>query len=92
MLVDGASRAGTIGPLMKIGQDGLLTAWLAAFGRAISEVGAILIVGGSIRGYTRTMATAIALETSKGDLIRNSLERFREGILGGCLSEYARLS
>jgi tungstate transport system permease protein len=68
MLVDGASRARTIGPLMKIGQDGLLTAWLAAFGRAISEVGAILIVGGNIRGYTRTMTTAIALETSKGDL------------------------
>lgn len=53
---------------MKIGQDGLLTAWLAAFGRAISEVGAIIIVGGNIRGYTRTMTTAIALETSKGDL------------------------
>jgi tungstate transport system permease protein len=68
MLVDGASRARTIGPLMKIGQDGLLTAWLAAFGRAISEVGAILIVGGNIRGYTRTMTTVIALETSKGDL------------------------
>jgi tungstate transport system permease protein len=68
MLVDGASRGRTIGPLMKIGQDGLLTAWLAAFGRAISEVGAIIIVGGNIRGYTRTMTTAIALETSKGDL------------------------
>ena len=53
---------------MKIGQDGLLMAWLAAFGRAISEVGAIIIVGGNIRGYTRTMTTAIALETSKGDL------------------------
>ena len=68
MLVDGASRGRTIGPLMKIGQDGLLTAWLAAFGRAISEVGAIIIVGGNVRGYTRTMTTAIALETSKGDL------------------------
>jgi tungstate transport system permease protein len=45
-----------------------LTAFLAAFGRAIAEVGAILIVGGNIRGYTRTMTTAIALETSKGDL------------------------
>ena len=68
MLVDGASRGQTIGPLMKIGQNGLLTAWLAAFGRAIGEVGAIIIVGGNIRGYTRTMTTAIALETSKGDL------------------------
>ena len=45
-----------------------MTAWLAAFGRAIAEVGAIIIVGGNIRGYTRTMTTAIALETSKGDL------------------------
>jgi tungstate transport system permease protein len=68
MLVDGASRRRTIGPLMSIGRDGLLTAWLAAFGRAIAEVGAIIIVGGNIRNYTRTMTTAIALETSKGDL------------------------
>jgi tungstate transport system permease protein len=45
-----------------------LTAFLAAFGRAIAEVGAIIIVGGNIRGYTRTMTTTIALETSKGDL------------------------
>jgi len=68
MLVDGASRTRTLGPLMRIGRDGLLTAFLAAFGRAIAEVGAILIVGGNIRGYTRTMTTTIALETSKGDL------------------------
>jgi tungstate transport system permease protein len=53
---------------MLIGRDGLLTAFLAAFGRAIAEVGAIIIVGGNIRGYTRTMTTAIALETSKGEL------------------------
>jgi tungstate transport system permease protein len=53
---------------MRIGREGLLTAYLAAFGRAIAEVGAIIIVGGNIRGYTRTMTTAIALETSKGDL------------------------
>jgi tungstate transport system permease protein len=58
----------TIWPLLNIGRDGLLTAFLAAFGRAIAEVGAIIIVGGNIRGYTRTMTTAIALETSKGDL------------------------
>jgi len=68
LLVDGASRLRTIGPLMSIGREGLLTAFLAAFGRAIAEVGAIIIVGGNIRGYTRTMTTAIALETSKGDL------------------------
>ena len=55
-------------PIMLIGREGLLTAFLAAFGRAIAEVGAILIVGGNIRGYTRTMTTAIALETSKGAL------------------------
>jgi tungstate transport system permease protein len=46
----------------------LLTALLAGFGRAAAEVGAIIIVGGNIEGYTRTMTTAIALETSKGDL------------------------
>jgi tungstate transport system permease protein len=68
LLVDGASRWRTIWPLLNIGREGLLTAFLAAFGRAIAEVGAIIIVGGNIRGYTRTMTTAIALETSKGDL------------------------
>jgi tungstate transport system permease protein len=64
LLIDGASRLRTIAPLMNIGREGLLTAFLAAFGRAIAEVGAIIIVGGNIRGYTRTMTTAIALETS----------------------------
>ena len=44
-------------------------ATLAGFGRTISEVGAILIVGGNIAGYTRTMTTAIVLETSKGNLM-----------------------
>jgi len=39
-----------------------------AFGRAIAEVGAIIIVGGNIRGYTRTMTTTIALQTNRGDL------------------------
>jgi tungstate transport system permease protein len=46
----------------------LLVAVLAAFGRAISEVGAVLVVGGNIAGYTRTLTTAISLETQKGDL------------------------
>jgi tungstate transport system permease protein len=46
----------------------LLTIGVAAFGRAISEVGAVMIVGGNIEGFTRVMTTAIALETSKGDL------------------------
>jgi tungstate transport system permease protein len=46
----------------------LLTIAVTAFGRAISEVGAVMIVGGNIDGFTRVMTTAIALETSKGDL------------------------
>jgi tungstate transport system permease protein len=46
----------------------LLTVLLAGFGRAASEVGAVIIVGGNIEGVTRVMTTAIALETSKGDL------------------------
>jgi tungstate transport system permease protein len=50
------------------GRFSLLTALLAGFGRAAAEVGAIIIVGGNIEGFTRTMTTAIALETSKGDL------------------------
>jgi tungstate transport system permease protein len=46
----------------------LLTVIITAFGRAVSEVGAVMIVGGNIEGFTRVMTTAIALETSKGDL------------------------
>ncbi len=46
----------------------LVVAALAAFGRAVSEVGAVLVVGGNIAGHTRTMTTAISLETQKGDL------------------------
>jgi tungstate transport system permease protein len=46
----------------------LLTVLLTCFGRAVSEVGAVMIVGGNIEGFTRVMTTAIALETSKGDL------------------------
>ena len=68
LLLDGASRLRAMIPIMLIGREGLLTAFLAAFGRAIAEVGAIIIVGGNIQGYTRTMTTAIALETSKGNL------------------------
>lgn len=50
------------------GRFSLATALLAGFGRASAEVGAVLIVGGNIAGYTRVMTTSIALETSKGDL------------------------
>ena len=66
--IDGLSRPRSIALLFAIGRASLLTAFLAAFGRAIAEVGAIIMVGGNIRGFTRTMTTAIALETSKGDL------------------------
>lgn len=49
-------------------RSALLTVALAAFGRAVAEVGAVMLVGGNIDGFTRVMTTAIALETSKGDL------------------------
>ncbi|HZR74347.1 ABC transporter permease [Bradyrhizobium sp.] len=65
---DGLSAVRSIALLFALGRASLLTAFLAAFGRAIAEVGAIIIVGGNIRGFTRTMTTAIALETSKGEL------------------------
>jgi tungstate transport system permease protein len=68
LLMSGASRMRSMPVLMNMAREGLVTAFLAAFGRAIAEVGAIIIVGGNIRGYTRTMTTAIALETSRGDL------------------------
>ena len=63
-----------VGPLGRIAtliwdaRFSLVTALLAGFGRAAAEVGAVIIVGGNIDGFTRTMTTAIALETSKGDL------------------------
>jgi tungstate transport system permease protein len=66
--VDGASPPRVILTLVGAGRTGLVTVFLSAFGRVIAEVGAILIVGGNIRGVTRTMTTAIALETSTGDL------------------------
>ncbi len=66
--IDSATRLRTIPHLLTIAQRRLLTAFLAGFGRTISEVGAILIVGGNIAGYTRTMTTAIVLETSMGNL------------------------
>ena len=55
--------------LMSIARAGLVTAFLAAFGRAISEVGAVLIVGGNIRHQTRVMTTAITLETGQGRFV-----------------------
>jgi tungstate transport system permease protein len=64
----GASKCRAIPLLISMGRVSMLTATLAGFGRTVSEVGAILIVGGNIAGYTRTMTTAVALETSKGEL------------------------
>lgn len=67
-------RALNVGPLATLatllweGRHPLLTALLAGFGRASAEVGAVLIVGGNIAHHTRVMTTAIALETSKGNL------------------------
>jgi tungstate transport system permease protein len=66
--VDGATRLHAIPHLLAMARRRLVTAILAGFGRTISEVGAILIVGGNIAGYTRTMTTTIVLETSKGNL------------------------
>ena len=57
-----------VGTLVWDARFSLITALLAGFGRAAAEVGAVIIVGGNIEGYTRTMTTAIALETSKGNL------------------------
>src|SRR5438093_12486324 len=60
--------AGRIATLLWDARFSLVTTLLAGFGRAAAEVGAVIIVGGNIDGFTRTMTTAIALETSKGDL------------------------
>ena len=60
--------AQVMGALLWDGRHALLTVGLAGFGRALAEVGAVMIVGGNIDHLTRVMTTAIALETSKGDL------------------------
>jgi tungstate transport system permease protein len=60
--------AGRVATLLWDARLSLLTALLAGFGRAAAEVGAVMIVGGNIDGFTRTMTTTIALETSKGNL------------------------
>ena len=66
--VDGATPFRSIRILLAISRRSVLTAVLAGFGRTISEVGAVLIVGGDIAGYTRIMTTAIVLKTSEGEL------------------------
>ena len=68
MQASGASRLRALPHLLRLGAGGVATAVLAGFGRTVSEVGAVLIVGGNIAGVTRTMTTAITLETAKGNL------------------------
>ena len=80
LVLDGLAEGGDqlrslgAGPLMTAGlllvhlRLGVVTVMLTAFGRAVAEVGAVMVVGGNIDGITRVMTTAIALETSKGDL------------------------
>jgi tungstate transport system permease protein len=64
----GAGPWRAVPTLLWDGRFMLLTVLLAGFGRAAAEVGAVMVVGGNIEGFTRVMTTAIALETSKGDL------------------------
>lgn len=64
----GAGRIRAVPTLLWDGRVSLLTGVLAGFGRASAEVGAVLIVGGNIAGHTRTMTTAITLETARGNL------------------------
>ena len=64
----GVSKLKAVPTLLFDARYALMTAFLAGFGRAIAEVGAVIIVGGNINHVTRTMTTTIALETSKGNL------------------------
>lgn len=64
----GASKWQAVPALIAMARLPMLTAVLAGFGRTVSEVGAIILVGGNIAGYTRTMTTAIVLDTSMGNL------------------------
>jgi tungstate transport system permease protein len=64
----GVSSWRAVPTLLRDGRLALVTVMLAGFGRASAEVGAVMVVGGNIEGFTRVMTTAIALETSKGDL------------------------
>lgn len=63
----GASRVQTVSALLEEARPGVIAAVVAGFGGAISEVGAVMLVGGNIAGRTRVLTTAIVLETSKGN-------------------------
>jgi tungstate transport system permease protein len=64
----GATSLQTVITIVKEARFAILGGIMLGFGRAISEVGAAMMIGGNIRGYTRVLTTAIALETSIGDL------------------------
>ena len=68
LLAMGVGPADRVGTLLWDARFSLVTILLAGFGRAAAEVGAVIIVGGNIDGFTRVMTTTIALETSKGNL------------------------
>jgi tungstate transport system permease protein len=68
LISDGATKLQAIPQILMVIRADLVTAILAGFGRTVSEVGAVILVGGNIRSLTRTMTTAIALQTSQGDL------------------------
>jgi tungstate transport system permease protein len=68
LVSDGATSAQAIPQILSIVRADLVTAILGGFGRTVSEVGAVILVGDNIRGVTRTMTTSIALQTSQGDL------------------------
>jgi tungstate transport system permease protein len=68
LLNGGASRTTALPHIIAIARADVVTAILAGFGRTVSEVGAVILVGGNIRDQTRTMTTAITLFTSQGEL------------------------
>lgn len=95
----GTGQLGSIATLLWDGRYSLLTVALAGFGRAIAEVGAVLIVGGNINHVTRVMTTTIALETSRGNLalalalgiVLISLSVFVNGCVMGLRASAARM-
>jgi tungstate transport system permease protein len=68
-LSSGATEFQAIWTIIKEARFAVVAAFIMGFGRAISEVGAAIILGGNIRGYTRVLTTAISLETQKGELV-----------------------
>jgi tungstate transport system permease protein len=68
-LSSGATEFQAIWTIIKEARFAVVAAFIMGFGRAISEVGAAMMLGGNIRGYTRVLTTAISLETQKGELV-----------------------